>query len=910
MDVNFFRAPTQFFSISLIWVLVQGTSPLHSQTEVVSTTNDLVFQYHGGASEIINSNGVLRVKTRKNSAAYATLPDVYSLGLTDAISVTFDLTLSDVPENTSSQLEISFSDSATLATSGAIWDGSYDYTVDLDPVTPANGLGFSEGNDNNLGKTSLPAPLATTTHTVTFTLERIGADTLTLTFSSPTLSSVPFFAENDIIPLGTNDFDTIGLSFRGSAWEETFDGSPLVLTVENFSVTTRIAPPVDPPAPGDLKPNILFITVDDLKPTLASYGDPVAVTPNFDRLSTQGVTFLNAHCPWPVCGPARASMTTGLMPEESGVESFELFRNRLPDVITLPQHFRQNGYTTVAVGKWHDQRTSGDGTASQEDTLSWSLPFEFGGGVIGSSQITDRGGRHWPLAAEAKDGLERQFIDGKIAELALDRIVALSSQYKVTGTPFFVAVGFIRPHLPFLAPTPYWDLYERDDFSPHPVQARQQNNIWQIWDNVHEMEQFYALETDTEGFAIPFPWDGSREPNAIADETQKELLHGYYACTSFVDAQIGKLLDELENQGVADNTIVIVIGDHGFHLGDHLKWGKHTLMEEATRIPFILKVPGVGQSGVTSTTPVNMLDIYPTLCALAGLEEPLQPLPEEVQSQYGGAKALPLQGRDLSPLLHHPDESLRTGTITTYRKGPFGYGFRTERYRYTEFIDSGGDVDARQLFDLQNDPLETVNTADDAENELVAYWLATKMRNPRETPGARRLHAANRIPLSQTVYDANEDGDAFTNGYEVDVLGSDPFDPSSPGDTVFGAWKIQMGVSEQGDGADLDQDLLPLLYEYFGAGNPAARDRFPHALKFRGSFPALRATLKRSRIPLDLNVQLMETDSLRADAVWNPVDAGYRILDNGDGTWTHEWVRLQGMTEGSPAFFQLDVQMK
>lgn len=532
------------------------------------------------------------------------------------------------------------------------------------------------------------------------------------------------------------------------------------------------------------QPNVLFIIVDDLKPTLGCYGDNLAVTPNFDRLADEGIVFNSAHCQWPVCGASRASMTTGLMPEENGVTGFQLIRDTLPDAVFLPQHFREHGYETVAVGKWHDHRTVGDGMATVEDELSWSLPFNYGGGKIGSTQITDRNGRRWPLAAEAKDGDENKFADGVRGGLVVDLIDTLATQYNETGKPFFIGVGFARPHLPFLAPTAYWDLYERDDFQIDPVQTRGENRVWAGYDNVHELENYYALNTDAEGFAEPFAWDGPYEPHQLSEANQKELLHGYYACASFVDHQIGRLLDELDAHGVADDTIVIVIGDHGFHLGDHLKWGKHTPFEQAARFPFILKAPGAHTPGIVSDSPVTMLDIYPTLCELAGLPLPEQPLPAELQSLHGRA-TLPQRGKSLTPILADPTADLRFGAITTYRNGPYGYSYRTRTHRYIEWLGNEGEVTLRELFDLENDPLETVNIAEDPANELLVYRLAQKMRQPTETPGCHRLHASPGNVLNNALYVADGDGDSIQDGLEIDLYDTDPFDGVSPQPNTF-----------------------------------------------------------------------------------------------------------------------------
>jgi len=228
--------PNPFVLTTMSFVmLVMGSI---AQTTVVNSVTNLTFTYGGGSSEMSNTSGVLQIQSKKNSYAFASLPSAYTLQTGDTLSVTMDLTLDNSPANTASSLDLSFSDSTTSATGGTIWDGSYHYTVDLDPVTLSNGLGFSEGDDNNLGKTNLDEIMGTTVHTVTFTLERTGADELTLSFQSPTLKSTAFSRTNDVIPLGTVTFDTFGITFRGNAWNEDFGGSTIIVSIDDFSIST------------------------------------------------------------------------------------------------------------------------------------------------------------------------------------------------------------------------------------------------------------------------------------------------------------------------------------------------------------------------------------------------------------------------------------------------------------------------------------------------------------------------------------------------------------------------------------------------------------------------------------------------------------------------------------------------
>ncbi len=617
------------------------------------------------------------------------------------------------------------------------------------------------------------------------------------------------------------------------------------------------------------RPNVLFIVADDLKPTLRCYGDRLAITPNIDRLASNGVTFITAQCPWPVCGASRASLMTSLMPEETTVFAFTPMRAALPNVITLPQHFKNNGYETVAVGKVHDFRTVGDIVSPDEstingiekdDVLSWTLPFDFGGGKTGSTQITDREGRHWPLAAEAKDLPESKFADGVRGDLALNHLKTLGAQYKTTGKPFFVAVGFARPHLPFLAPTTYWNLYNRNDFTPAACQKEQTNDTGMAWDNVHELQNYYALNVDSEGYAVPFPWNGPGEPlpPPLSDENQKELLHGYYACVSFVDAQVGRLLNELEAQGIASNTVIVFLGDHGFHLGDHNKWGKHTPMEQAVRVPMIITAPRTGLHGTASGSPVSLLDIYPTLCELAGLQQPVHPVPEAVRTNYDGAAVLPLRGKSLVPVLKNPEAKVRTGAVSHYRSEPYGYSYRTDRYRYIEWVQSDNVVKKRELFDYQTDPDETINIAPGQQNELLMFNLAVQMRDPAETPGCHRLHHSPPMVLSTGLY--------------------------------YSAWAALHGLSGSAMNylSDPDGDGINNLLELATGGNPTNRTDNPEICRLLPDFKNTGSgeadlVYRRQRYAeaKGLQYRLEQTEDL-SSGVWTTngfTELGTRFLD-------------------------------
>lgn len=481
------------------------------------------------------------------------------------------------------------------------------------------------------------------------------------------------------------------------------------------------------------RPNVLFIAIDDLVPTLGCYGDTAALTPEIDGLAAQGMTFLNHHCQWAVCGPSRAALSTSLMPEETGVMGFRALRHpdALPDVITLPQHFRNQGYETACTGKFHDPRTVGDTSSpldandqfpdgqNVDDPLSWSIPY-----VKAASGYSPSGK---PAVDDSDTEPFANYGDHHIKEESLALIDTLAAGSK----PFFLAVGFKKPHLGFYAPRQFWDLYDRNTlpeapFATYPVGASTYTN------------DTLDFHNELQGYE---PYDTTWPPS---EAQGRELVHGYYACVSMIDALVGELLDKLATtpdplqpgESLADTTIVVLWGDHGFHLGDHGRWGKHTAMEQATRCPLIIVDPRV-PGGLSTTTPVNTIDIFPTLCELAGLPVPEQPASNAVTT------GRPLRGRSLVPVLEDPAAAVHHGAISHFNNGGrYGYAYRTERFRYIEWVGSGGAVDGVDLYDYVLDPLETRNLADDPAYAAIVHQLSRSMRAETTTNGTGRLGLA------------------------------------------------------------------------------------------------------------------------------------------------------------------------
>ena len=490
---------------------------------------------------------------------------------------------------------------------------------------------------------------------------------------------------------------------------------------------------------------MLFIAIDDLVPTLGVYGDPYAQTPEIDTLASQGTTFLNHHVQWSVCGPSRAALTTSLMPEETGVTGFKAIRHPdfLPDVTTLPEHFKNNGYETACSGKFHDNRTVGtpgstfiddqyqDGN-SVDDPASWSIPWSKETGVYSPA------GK--PAVDYAND-TDSEFTDGIILANGLGLIDTLAAGTK----PFFLAVGFKKPHLGFYAPTKYWEQYDTngnhlydDDFplvdftTPHPTGASSY---------VDSMLDFH---NEILGYE---PFDTTGLPT---ESEARELRHGYYACVSFIDNLVGQLMDKLEvtddplqaGKKLSETTIVVLWGDHGFYLGEQGRWAKHANLERATKAPLIIYDPRNPAGGAKTPSPANTVDIYPTLCELAGLPIPEQPLSNTVLS------GRPLRGRSLVPVLENPEASVNGGAITQHNNsGEYGYSYRTERYRLIEWVDSSNTVLARDLYDFTYDTLERVNVAADPAYESILYQLSESMRAEPTTLGMERLQSSSVYPV-------------------------------------------------------------------------------------------------------------------------------------------------------------------
>jgi len=432
--------------------------------------------------------------------------------------------------------------------------------------------------------------------------------------------------------------------------------------------------------------NILFIAIDDLRPALGCYGDRTAVTPNIDRLAGRGTVFQRAYCQQAVCSPSRLSLMTGRRPDTTRVWDLGThFRKALPEVVTLPQYFKAQGYHCRSIGKIYH-----GGGAPSKDAPSWSEdPLHDIAREARQRYATPRNLKGSGLkrgASEVADVPDGVYIDGIVCEAALKALRSLKARNK----PFFLAVGFRKPHLPFCAPRKYWNLYDRAKI-PLPVSDEHPGGAPEV-----AVRSWKELE----GYS-DIPKDGRLSPGKVA-----ELRHGYYACVSYIDALVGRLLEEVRKLGLEGETVVCLWGDHGFHLGEQGLWAKANNYELSTRVPLILSVPGQKRPGGKSAALVELVDLYPTLADVCGLSVP------------GG-----LEGISLRPLLEDPGRAWKKAAFSQYprayegnrhrRHGDImGYAIRTVRHRYVEWRDwKTGKVMARELYDHQPDSREMRNVA-------------------------------------------------------------------------------------------------------------------------------------------------------------------------------------------------------
>lgn len=503
-----------------------------------------------------------------------------------------------------------------------------------------------------------------------------------------------------------------------------------------------------------VKPNILFIAIDDLKPELGCYGNKIVKTPNIDRLAKMGTVFLSNYCQQAVCGPTRASLMTGMRPDVTKVWDLKTqMRDINPDIVTLPQYLKSQGYVTSGIGKIFHPSSA----IKKVDPVSWSIPYlelvetdyANGLGFPANAQYQkaetkalfppkekgkgknkekrDDGDDETPTttkgpSSECIDVPDNAYNDGVYALRAKEQITALTKENK----PFFMAVGFHKPHLPFVAPKKYWDMYNREEMPLATFQEHSKDGPLIAYHKSGELRNY----TDIPEYAT-LPGEDLRI--GLKKEKQQELMHGYFAATSYTDAQVGILLNTLDSLGILNNTIIVLWGDHGWHLGDHDLWEKHTNFEQATRTPLIFAAPNTKPGRTNSQT--EHVDIFPTICALAGLPVPAV-----------------LQGKSLLPLMKNNKATVKEFSVSQYprklskeemKKSGYannkimGYSLRTAKYRYTIWMSdftsqqpfNSNKVYATEMYDYVNDPLEKVNVVNDkkyksASNEMYKNVLS------------------------------------------------------------------------------------------------------------------------------------------------------------------------------------------
>jgi iduronate 2-sulfatase len=501
------------------------------------------------------------------------------------------------------------------------------------------------------------------------------------------------------------------------------------------SKNTQTTPTASTAVPGK-KMNVLFIAVDDLKPYIGAFGDSYAITPNLDALAKTSTIFTNTHTQQAVCGPSRASLLTGVRPDKTQVWDLQTqIRSINPSIVTLPQHFKNNGYQTIGMGKIYDPRS----VDKQLDEVSWSVPYtkkyklaagyedlafetyqnpdikakekagaKMGGGDDAKSEVK--------VSTENMDVPDDAYNDGAMTNHAINQLKTLTNATQ----PFFMAVGFKKPHLPFVAPKRYWDMYDRSKIVLESWQKKSINPVEIAYHNSGEIRSYNDIT----------PVDPNAKKNdqlQLPESKQRELLHGYYACISYIDAQIGKLIAGLKAAGLDKNTIIVIWGDHGWHFGDHSLWAKHSNFEQATRVPMIFSVPGITK-GFKNENPAEFVDIFPTLSEINGLPVPAY-----------------LDGKSLAKVMNTNSVKVKDFAISQFPRGGgkgarevMGYSLRNNQYRFTEWVGNyfntakpfnAADIKGVELYDLKNDPKETTNLANDPKHKKVVDELAAQLHS-------------------------------------------------------------------------------------------------------------------------------------------------------------------------------------
>jgi iduronate 2-sulfatase len=454
------------------------------------------------------------------------------------------------------------------------------------------------------------------------------------------------------------------------------------------------------------RPNIILIMVDDLRPELGSYGKKHMVTPHMDRLAKTGQLFTRAYTNFPTCGPSRASLLSGLYPSRSRFKEWNCSQDKdVPGIVSMPMHFRNNHYKTISLGKVYNNMDDGKGSwdehwrpvISSTEMIGWEYLSKAGIQTFEQLNLDrhadtrTRTSNHLPkksFAYEGPDVPDNAYMDGKTSDKTIEKLQEL----RLNPTqPFFLSVGFYKPHWPFNAPAKYWDLYNRDKIQL-PANQYPSKNAPDI------------MTIDRGGLRSHY---GIPQTGPLPDTLAKTLLHGFYASVSYIDSQVGKILNALEYLGMHENTIVILWGDQGQELGEHGIWDKNKSFSTSLQIPLIVKVPGK-KANVKVSELVESVDLYPTLCELAGIAKPFH-----------------VQGRSIVPVLNATAGQTKGAVFC--RAVPEGETIITQTHAYTEFYDRHKKVTARALFDLRNDPDENNNIAEAPASKAIVSELSSKL---------------------------------------------------------------------------------------------------------------------------------------------------------------------------------------
>lgn len=439
--------------------------------------------------------------------------------------------------------------------------------------------------------------------------------------------------------------------------------------------------------------NVLFIAVDDLRPNIGAYGDKVGLTPNMDKLANEGVLFSRAYCQMAICGPSRSSILTGMYPDQIGVINMSThFRKKQPDVVTLPQIFKQNGYHSVAIGKVFHARPFA------QDTVSLTRPPILNLGVkIEQYELPENRTGGKAAATEMAEVSDTAYWDGKIANHAIEAL----KEFKASGESFFLSVGFMKPHLPFNAPKKYWDMYDREEVLQLKNRDRPAGAPDLAFHNSNELRGYTDI--------------GQGE---ISKEKEKELWHGYYASTTYSDYQIGKVLKALDSLGLKDNTLVVLWGDHGYHLGEQGFWCKSSNYELDARVPLIISNPKLPK-GKRINQIVELVDVYPTIIDICNIQQ-----------------ETPLSGASLVDVIEGSKKAWSNVAFNQFGR-PYdavagrknlthmGYSVRSDRYRLTLWFNQiSGEIDERELYEM-SEGIEKINISGEIEYKQIEDKLTT-----------------------------------------------------------------------------------------------------------------------------------------------------------------------------------------